>query len=102
MRRSRFLTFNPEIREWAVRVAASETRGCSDRKAVIANVAIRIGCAPKTLERWMLQAELAGGIVPGLFTNPEMRLKGLEQEVAGLKRVNERLRIPIRNLGGVV
>lgn len=93
-------SYKPEIREWAVRVVVSEARGTGDQRAAIASVAGKVGCTDATLQRWVRQAELAGGIVPGLFTNPETRLKGLEREVVDLKRANQLLRRQILSLGG--
>ena len=72
--------FEPDIREWAVRVAALEMKD-SDPAAALASVALRVGCTPATLRRWMRQAERAGGIRPGVFTNPRRRVAELEDEV---------------------
>jgi len=86
------IRFDPEIREWAVRMAAIEMkeRGAAD---AIANVVAKVGCTAATLRRWMREAERAGGIRPGVFTNPRRRVSELEAEVAALRAHNARLTI---------
>jgi transposase-like protein len=58
--------FDPEIREWAVRVAAYAMKE-GDAPDGIASVALLTGCSTATLRRWLRDAERAGGIRPGVF-----------------------------------
>lgn len=85
-------SYRPETREWAVRVVLSQTSDASARREAIGAVAAKIGCTPRTLRRWVRQADLAGGFKPGMFTDPKQRVRELEREVAALRRANELLR----------
>lgn len=87
--------FEPDIREWAVRVAALEMKD-GDPTVALASVALRVGCTAATLRRWMRQAERAGGIRPGVFTNPRRRVAELEDEVARLRAEKARLELAAR------
>lgn len=89
------LRFEPETREWAVRVAALEMKD-GDPALVLASVALRVGCTPATLKRWIRDAKRAGGIRPGVFTNSRRRVAELEEEVAALRAENARLELEVR------
>jgi transposase len=89
-RGSQTIRFDPEIREWAVRIAALEMKE-KDPGEAIACVIAKVGCTAATLRRWIRQAERAGGIRPGVFTNPGKRVSELEEQVAALKAHNARL-----------
>ena len=90
--------FEPEVREWAVRVAALEMKD-GDAALVLASVALRVGCTPATLRRWLRDAKRAGGIKPGVFMNPRRRVAELEDEVSKLRAENARLELEVRRGG---
>ncbi|WP_448140364.1 transposase [Sphingopyxis fribergensis] len=92
---NRILRFEPDVREWAVRVAALEMKD-GDPADVLVSVARRVGCTPATVRRWMREAERAGGIRPGVFTNPRRRVAELEDEVARLRAEKARLQLEAR------
>jgi transposase len=60
--------------------------------AAITSIAIKLGCTPETLRRWVRQAERDTGHRSGLTTDERQRLRELEREVRELKRANEILR----------
>lgn len=84
--------FTSEVREWAVRVAAIEMKD-GEPATVLASVARRTGCTVRTLQRWIVQAEKAGGIRPGVFTDPHRRVRDLEAQLASLRQDHARLRL---------
>ncbi len=90
--------FDPEICEWAVRVVLSEEIEAG-RDAAVQSVAARVGCAPQTLLRWLRKAELAGGMTPGLFTNPEQRIRALERELVAQREIVAMLRQDLKAAG---
>lgn len=91
---TRIVRFDPEVREWAVRLASLEMKE-GDPGEAIASVARKVGCTPATLRRWMRAAERAGGIRPGVFTNPRRRIRDLEDQLAALRQDHARLRLDI-------
>jgi transposase len=75
-----------ELRERGVRLAIESGRP-------IARVARDLGIHPESLRRWVRQAEAdEAGRADLLTTEERVRLKGLEREVAELRRANEILR----------
>ncbi len=82
-----------EIRERAVRMvreAVAENGG--ERHGVITRVSIQLGVGSESLRSWVKQAEIDGGLRPGLTTDERQRLAELEKENRELRRANEILK----------
>ncbi len=56
------------------------------------SIALKIGCTPETLRKWVRQAERDCGERPGLTSDELARLKALERENRELRQANEILR----------
>ena len=84
--------FSPEVRERAVRMVLEHGDQYDSQWAAIRSIASKIGCAPESLRRWVVQAERDLGKRPGLATDERQRLKELERENFELRRANEILR----------
>jgi transposase len=82
-----------ELRERAVRLvreAIAENGG--DRHGVVTRVATQVGVGSESLRHWVKQAEIDGGLRPGLSTDERKRLAELEKENRELRRANEILK----------
>jgi transposase len=62
------------------------------RWEAISSIAEKIGCAPETLRKWLLRAEVDSGARAGVTSDERARMKELEREVRELRRANEILR----------
>jgi transposase len=58
----------------------------------IKRVADQLGIHPEALRTWVRQAEIDGGLRPGITTDDISRISELEREVRELRRANEILR----------
>ena len=58
----------------------------------IKRVADQLGIHPEALRTWVRQAEIDGGLRPGITTDDTSRISELEREVRELRRANEILR----------
>jgi transposase len=88
-RRSRF---SQEVRERAVRMVFDHGSEYGSRWEAIRSIAEKIGCAPETLRKWLLRAEVDSGARVGVTSDERARMKELEREVRELRRANEILR----------
>lgn len=84
--------FSPEVRERAVRMVQEHQGEYETQWAAIRSIAEKIGCSAEALRTWLRRAERDAGQRPGLTTDDQQRLKGLEREVRELRRANEILR----------
>jgi transposase len=84
--------FSPEVRERAVRLVREHQGEYATQWAAITSIASKIGGAPETLRLWVRQTERDTGKRPGLTTDEQERVKGLERENRELRRANEILR----------
>jgi transposase len=89
---SRRTRFSQEVRERAVRMLVEHESEYNSRWEAISSVAEKIGCAPETLRKWLLRAEVDSGTRDGVTTDERARMKALEREVRELRRANEILR----------
>ena len=76
-----------ELRERAVRMVAEISGQHDSEWAAISEVArlLGVGCA-ETVRKWVRQAEIDGGMRPGVSTDESAELKRLKRENAELKR----------------
>jgi transposase len=81
--------YPPELRERAVRMVAEISDQHDSEWAAISEVArlLGVGCA-ETVRKWVRQAEIDGGMRPGVSTDESAELKRLKRENAELKRAN--------------
>ncbi len=89
---SRRTRFSQEVRERAVRMLIEHESEYSSRWEAISSVAEKIGCAPETLRKWLLRAEVDSGTRDGVTSDERARMKALERENRELRRANEILR----------
>jgi transposase len=73
-----------------VRESIAENGG--ERHGVITRVAIQLGVGSESLRAWVKQAEIDGGLRPGLTSDEGQRLAELEKENRELRRANEILK----------
>lgn len=81
-----------EVRERAVRLVLEHREEYATRWAAITSIAVKFGCAAQTLDSWVRQAEVDGGVRPGTSTADGQRIQELERENRELRRANEILK----------
>ena len=84
--------FPQEVRERAVRMVVEHGGEYGSRWEAICSIAEKIGCAPETLRKWLLRAEVDSGTRVGVTSDERARTKELERENRELRRANEILR----------
>lgn len=82
--------FSPEVKERAVKLVEEQKKEHGSQWAAICSVAVKIGCTPETMRRWIKKFEEKN--IGGLTVSDRDRLKQLERENRELKRSNEILR----------
>jgi transposase len=86
------MRYAPEVRERAVRLVLDHQGEHESQWAAINSIAVKIGCTPETLRKWVRRAERDQGVRGGTTSSERERLKALERENRELKRANEILR----------
>ena len=84
----RISKFSPEVQERAVRLVAEQVKDYGSQWAAICSIAVKIGCTPETLRRWVKEAEP----VHVATADDRERIKQLERENRELRRTNEILK----------
>lgn len=84
--------YPPEVRERAVRLVLEHREEYSSMWAAVKSIAEKFGCSPLTLQSWVRQAEVDGGVRPGAATRDAERIGELERENRELRRANEILK----------
>lgn len=84
--------YGDELRDRATRMAVEARKDPETRIGAITRVAAQLGIHPEALRGWVKQAEIDGGVRPGVTTDEAARIAELEREVRELKRANEILR----------
>lgn len=85
-------TYPVEVKQRAVRLVAEHALEYGSEWAAIKSIAGKCGMTPETLRKWVRQAEIDGGVRPGLSSDEAKRLKELERENRELRRANEILK----------
>jgi len=81
-----------EVRERAVSLVFSAIETSGDRHGHITRIARQLDVGPETLRKWVHQAEIDGGLRPGVTTQEQARIRELERENFELRRANEILK----------
>jgi transposase len=76
-----------------MRMVAEVRRDYASEWAAIGAVAQKLGIgSSETLRKWIRQAEVDGGIRPGVTSEESAEIRKLRREVAELRRANEILK----------
>jgi transposase len=81
-----------ELRERAVKMVFEVRDQDGKGRGELARVARQLGVHPEALRTWVRQAEIDGGVRPGVTTEESRRIAELERENRELRRANEILR----------
>ena len=84
--------YPPEIKERAVRMVQELRREDPGDQGVISRVARQLDVGVESLRTWVKQAEVDGGVRPGLTTAEQAELAELRREIRELRQANEILR----------
>ena len=84
--------YSVELQQRATRMALDARKDPETSRGAIKRVADQLGVHPEALRNWVRQAEVDGGVRPGLSTDGQARITELEREVCELRRVNEILK----------
>lgn len=84
--------YSEELKERATRLALDARRDPAGRVGAIKRIADQLGIHPEALRTWVRQAEVDGGITPGVTTAEAQRIADLERENRELRRANEILK----------
>jgi len=89
---SKSMRYAPEVRERAVRLVLDHQGEHSSQWAAINSTAVKIGCTPETLRKWVRRAERDQDVRAGTTSSECERLRELERENSELKRSDDILR----------
>jgi transposase len=81
-----------ELRQRATRLVFEIREQTGGAPGAIARVADQLGINRETLRNWVRQAEVDGGLRPGVTTQEQRRIAELERENSELRRANEILK----------
>lgn len=84
--------YSDELRDRATRMAVELRRDPVTKVGAVERVAEQLGMHSMTLRKWVLQAEVDGGVRSGTTSVEAERIARLEAENRELKRANEILR----------
>jgi len=80
--------YTPEFKERAVRLVMQLREELGYEHGTIQRIAGQLGCGVESLRTWVKQADIDGGVKPGVTTADAERIRVLEQENRELKRAN--------------
>jgi len=84
--------YSPEVKAAAVRMVRALRAELGTEQGTVQRVARQLGYGVESVRMWVLQADIDGGLAPGVSTAESARVKELEQENRELKRANEILK----------
>jgi transposase len=85
--------YSKEVQERAVRLVLDNQAQYQSQWKAIQSIAMKIGCTPESLRRWVRQAEIDDGTKAGQTRDDKTRIKELEREVRELRKANEIIRL---------
>ena len=81
--------YPPELKQRAVQMVLELRRQDPHDHGILSRVARQLGIGLESLRTWVKQAEVDGGVRPGITTEDASRIAELEKEVRELRRANE-------------
>ncbi len=84
--------YPPELRERAVRLVIETREREGSALGVVTRIARQLGIGTESLRSWVRQADIDGGVRPGVTSAEQQRISELEREVRELRRSNEILK----------
>ena len=90
--RKRGQRYSPEVKARAVRLVKETQADHPSEWAAIEAIALKIGCNPETLRKWVRKFEREDEAESGVEVDEKARIAELEREIRELKRANEILR----------
>ncbi len=84
--------YSREEKQAAVRMVRSLQAETGMSHGAVRRVAEQLGYGVESVRSWVKQAEIDDGLVPGVSSDGQARLRELEQENRELRRANEILR----------
>ncbi len=84
--------YSVELQQRATRMAIDARKDPGSSRGAIKRIADQLGVHPEALRNWVRQAEVDGGVRPGITTDDAQRMVELERENRELRRANEILR----------
>ena len=81
-----------ELRERAVRMVLDHQHEYGSQWEAICSVAEKLGPKSETVRKWVRQAEIDGGVRPGMSSEESAEIKRLRRENAELRRANDILK----------
>jgi transposase len=80
--------YSPAEKERAVRMVLQLRKELGTDHGTVGRVADQLGIGTESLRSWVKQAEIDGGLKPGVTSADAARIRELEQEVRELRRAN--------------
>ena len=84
--------YSPEEKESAVRMVRKLREELGTDHGTVQRVADQLGYGVESLRTWVRQADVDGGLKPGVTSESADRIAALEQENRELRRANEILK----------
>lgn len=84
--------YDPNTKAKAIRLVREHAGDYATEYEAITSVAGRLGMAPETLRKWIRQAEVDEGKVPGTTTAESAEVRGLKRKVRELEQTIEILK----------
>jgi transposase len=79
-------------KDQAVRLVRQIREETGEKHGTIQRVARQLGFGVETVRNWVKQADIDGGVRPGVTSEDNAKIRRLEQEVRELRRANEILK----------
>ena len=84
--------YTKEEKDQGVRLVFQLRKELGTTQGTVVRIADQLGYGTESLRRWVGQAEIDSGDVPGISTVDRVKMKRLEQENGELRRANEILK----------
>ncbi|HEY5272762.1 MAG TPA: transposase [Acidimicrobiales bacterium] len=81
--------YPPELKDRAVRMVLELKQQDPNDHSVISRVARQLGIGTESLRIWARQAEIDGGVRPGVTSAEQAEIAELRKEVKELRRAND-------------